>query len=87
MRNIKGNLRDEVVVRPELLVELHLQELGVDVGEPVVGEDEAGHVLVVLCLRVKAGVGGQVVVGQVHHSRPQIFKLDLESIGLSLRVQ
>ena len=70
MGNIKRNLPDEIVVRLELLVKLHLQELGVDVGELVVGEDEAGHVLIVLCLRAEAGVRGQVVVGQVQHRGP-----------------
>lgn len=70
MGNIKRNLLDEIMVRLELLVKLHLQELGVDVGEPVVGEDEAGHVLVVLCHRAEAGVRGQVVVGQVQHRGP-----------------
>lgn len=58
------------MVRLELFVKLHLQELCVDVGEAVVGEDEARHVLVILCLWAEAGVRGQVVVGQVEDSGP-----------------
>ena len=58
------------MVRLELFVKLHLQELCVDVGEAVVGEDEAGYVLVILCLWAEAGVRGQVVVGQVEDGCP-----------------
>ena len=58
------------MVRLELFVELHLQELGVNVGQLVVGQDQAGDVLVVLRLRAEAGVGGQVVVGQVQDCGP-----------------
>ena len=54
----------------ELFVELHLQELGVDVCQLVVGQDQAGDVLIVLCLRTEAGVGGQVVVRQVQDCGP-----------------
>ena len=70
MGNIKRNLLDEIIVRLELLVKLHLQKLVIDIGEPVVGENEFGHVLVVLCHRAEAGVRGQVVVGQVEHRGP-----------------
>ena len=58
------------MVRFELFIELHLQELGVDVSQLVVGQDQAGDVLIVLCLRTEAGVRGQVVVRQVQDRGP-----------------
>ena len=58
------------MVRFELFVELHLQELGVDVSQLVMGQDQAGDILIVLCLRTEAGVGGQVVVRQVQDCGP-----------------
>ena len=65
LRHLKGKVADQIVVCPEALVELEPDQLGVDGGELIVGEEEAGDVLVVLGVGREAGEGGEVVVGEV----------------------
>ena len=65
LRHLEGKVADQVVIGPEALVEPQPDQLGVDGGELVVGEEEAGDVLVVLGVGREAGEGGEVVVGEV----------------------
>ena len=49
--NVKGDLSDEVVVHPQLLVQLQLQQHGGDGGQLVVGQQEAEQVILIMqCL-------------------------------------
>ena len=70
LRHLKRQVSDQIVVRPEILVQLQSDQLHVDGGELVVGEVQAGHVLVVLCVRREAGEGGEPVVGEVEYCGP-----------------
>ena len=70
LRHLEGKVADQIVVCPEALVELEPDQLGVDGGELVVGEEEAGDVLVVLGVGREAGEGGEVVVGEVQEGGP-----------------
>ena len=47
-------------------VEPHLGQLGVDIGQLVVGEDQACHLVIVLWSEGEGGVR-EVVVGEVHY--------------------
>ena len=55
------------MVNIEASVGFETEELGVNGGEVVVGEEEGGHLLVVVLVNVELGVGGvvDVVVGEV----------------------
>ena len=46
--NVKGDLSDEVVVHPQLLVQLQLQQHGGDGGQLVVGQQEAMYVILIM---------------------------------------
>ena len=70
LRHIEGKVADQIVIRPEILVQLQSDQLHVDGGELVVGEVQAGHVLVVLCVGGEAGEGGEPVVGEVEYRGP-----------------
>lgn len=70
LRHLKRKVSDQIVVCPEILVQLQSDQLQVDGGELVVGEVQAGHVLVVLCVRREAGEGGEPVVGEVQYCGP-----------------
>ena len=50
-------------------MEPHLGQLGVDIGQLVVGEDQACHLVIVLGGEGEGGEGGvrEVVVGEVHY--------------------
>ena len=70
LRHIEGKVADQVVIRPEVLVELQSDQLSVYGGELVEGKDEAGDVLVVLGVWGEAREGREVVVREVEHGSP-----------------
>ena len=70
LRHLKWEVADQIVVGSEVFVELQSDQLGVDAGELVVGEDEAGDVLVVLGVWGEAREGREVVVREVEHGGP-----------------
>ena len=70
LRHFKGKLADLIVICSEILVQLQSHQLDINGGELVVGEVQAGHVLVVLCVGREAGEGGESVVGEVEDCGP-----------------
>ena len=70
LRHLKWEVADQIVVGSEVFVELQSDQLGVNAGELVVGEDEAGDVLVVLGVWGEAREGREVVMREVEHGRP-----------------
>ena len=69
LRKVVADDADLVVVNIEASVGFETEQLGVDGGEIVVGEEESRHLLVVLLVNVEAAVGRvvDVVVGEVEH--------------------
>ena len=69
LREVVADDADLVVVNIEASVGFETEQLGVDGGEIVVGEEESSHLLVVLLVNVEAAVGRvvDVVVGEVEH--------------------
>lgn len=70
LRHVKQEVADLIVIRSEILVQLQSHQLDINGGELVVGEVQAGHVLVVLCVGREAGEGGESVVGEVEDCGP-----------------
>ena len=65
LRHIEGKVADQIVIRPEILVQLQSDQLDVDGRQFVVGQVQAGHVLVVLAVRREGGEGRERVVREV----------------------